>query len=174
VEGLIQHKEWYMRTYDAILVIYNVIATAKHWNRMSKIDQNTCLETPDTTPNASVRYSSSSEDIPSSLALSVFKIRPRTSWQFRDAFLTMWGAEHLTFEGGGVWFTAGWEFFLGSLCAKLFFSYPITMYDLFLPLRLSQHFFSNSLHYLDTFITIVTLSFLASCIAFNNTYCYEV
>jgi hypothetical protein len=31
-------------------MIYNVMATAKHWNRMSKNDQNTCLETPDTTP----------------------------------------------------------------------------------------------------------------------------
>ena len=28
-------------------MIYNVMATAKHWNRMSKNDQNTCLETPD-------------------------------------------------------------------------------------------------------------------------------
>ena len=31
-------------------MIYNVMATAKHWNRMSKNDQNTCLETPDTLP----------------------------------------------------------------------------------------------------------------------------
>ena len=32
---------------------------------MSKNDQNTCLETPDTTPNARLRYLSSYEDIPS-------------------------------------------------------------------------------------------------------------
>jgi hypothetical protein len=44
---------------------------------MSKNDQNTCLETPDTTPNARLRYSSFSEDIPLLLALSVFKIRSR-------------------------------------------------------------------------------------------------
>ena len=44
---------------------------------MSKNDQNTCLETPDTTPNARLRYSSLSEDIPLLLALSVCKIKSR-------------------------------------------------------------------------------------------------
>ena len=58
-------------------MIYNVMATAKHRNRMSKNDQNTCLETPDTTPMEGLIYSSLSEDIPSLLALSVCKIRSR-------------------------------------------------------------------------------------------------
>ena len=44
---------------------------------MSKNDQNTCLETPDTTPMEGLIYSSLSEDIPSLLALSVCKIRSR-------------------------------------------------------------------------------------------------
>ena len=51
------------------------------WQRQnietSKNDQNTCLETPDTTPMQGLRYSSLSEDIPSLLALSVCKIRSR-------------------------------------------------------------------------------------------------
>ena len=47
---------------------------------MSKNDQNTCLETPDTTPMQGLRYSSLSEDIPSLLALSVCKIRSRRVW----------------------------------------------------------------------------------------------
>jgi hypothetical protein len=51
--------------------------------------------------------------------------------------------------------------------------YPITMYDFFLPHFLSQHFFFNSLNYLDSLI-IVNVEFSASCIALNNTYCYEV
>ena len=42
-----------------------------------KMIKNTCLETPDTTPNARLRYSSLSEDISSLLALSVCKIRSR-------------------------------------------------------------------------------------------------
>jgi hypothetical protein len=58
----------------------NYMATAKHWNGMSKNDQNTCLETPDTTPNARLRYLSLYEDILSLLALSVCKIKPRTFW----------------------------------------------------------------------------------------------
>ena len=36
-------------------------------------------------------------------------------------------------------------------------------------------FFFNSLYYLDSLIIVkLTLNFLASCIALNNTYCYEV
>ena len=56
------------------------MATAKHWNGMSKNDQHTCLETPDTTPNARLRYLSSYEDIPSLILALVCKIRPRASW----------------------------------------------------------------------------------------------
>ena len=36
---------------------------------------------------------------------------------------------------------------------KIFF-YPITMYDFFLPHFLSQHFFFNSLYYLDSLIIV--------------------
>ena len=60
------------------------MATAKHWNRMSKNDQNTCLETPDTTPMQGLRYSSLSEYIPSLLALSVLqnKVKKRLdNWE---------------------------------------------------------------------------------------------
>ena len=71
------------RTSEAIL---NANKFTTPWQRqniemeiMSKNDQNTCLETPDTTPNASLRYLSLYEDIPSLLALSVCKIRPRAS-----------------------------------------------------------------------------------------------
>ena len=46
---------------------------------MSKNDQNTCLETPDTTPNARLRYLSSYEDIPSLILALLCKIRPRAS-----------------------------------------------------------------------------------------------
>jgi hypothetical protein len=56
-----------------------------------KNDQNTCLETLDTTPNARLRYPSLSEDIPLLLALSVCKIRSRNVLTIeRDAILTMW------------------------------------------------------------------------------------
>ena len=55
------------------------MAMAKHRNGMSKNDQNTCLETPDTTPNARLRYLSSYEDIPSLILALVCKIRPRAS-----------------------------------------------------------------------------------------------
>ena len=41
---------------------------------MSKNDQNTCLETPDTTPNARLRYLSSYEDIPTLILALVCKI----------------------------------------------------------------------------------------------------
>ena len=50
---------------------------------MSKNDQNTCVETPDTTPNARLRYSSLSEDIPLLLALSVCKVFPETAPSYR-------------------------------------------------------------------------------------------
>ena len=56
-------------------------------------------------------------------------------------------------------------FFLGSLCARFFF-YPITMYDFFLSHFLSQHFFFNSLYYLDSLI-IVNVQF-SSCRVYDS------
>ena len=45
---------------------------------MSKNDQNTCLETPDTTPNARLRYLSSYEDIPSLILALVCKNKAKS------------------------------------------------------------------------------------------------
>jgi hypothetical protein len=58
--------------------------------------------------------------------------------------------------GGRGGFTAGREFFSG-IVVQDFFSYPITMYDFFCH-SLSQHFFFNSLYYLDSLI-IVNIEF---------------
>ena len=62
---------------------------------MSKNDQNTCLETPDTTPNARLRQLSSYEDIPSLILALVCKIRPRAS---EEAIETIQFMQHNTLQ----------------------------------------------------------------------------
>ena len=60
------------------------------------------------------------------------------------------GADHLTFEGGGGGVIYCWQgiFFWDR------YVQDITMYDFFLPHFLSQHFFFNSLYYLDSLIIV--------------------
>ena len=71
------------------------MATAKHCNGMSKNAQNTCLETPDTIPNARLRYLSSYEDIPSLILALVCKIRPRASLG-SDSNNTIYTTQYIT------------------------------------------------------------------------------